>query len=315
VSLYDQTVGRAVGRLRRARRAGLQSRRERMIDRTIPESIDRQALLDCLTTISIDGSAEGALAPYVQQDLERFLLTFNLANVAAKDVLEIGANPYFLTILLKWFRPAFDVEMINFFGGGGGRLAQQAVVRNPPRPGLQTTFEMPYASVDIETQRMPYPDERFDLIFFCEVLEHFIVDPYNALLEIRRCLRTGGWLLLTTPNVARRENLARMIHGHNLYDPYSGHGPHGRHNREYSRHEVAWMLGRLGFEPVTHFTADVHANAFDIPLDRIPLPPHREHDFGQYQFHLWKKKADAASVERPAWLYRSMSVPLDPTPL
>ncbi len=286
-----------------------------MTDRTAPESISRETLLDSLRTISIDGSEPGSLAPYVEQDLDRFLITYNLASIVATEVLEIGANPYFLTILLRWFRPDLSMQLINFFGSGEGTFVQHVSLARSPRDDLADRFDMSYASADIEARPLPFDNERFDLVLFCEVLEHFIVDPYHALLELHRTLKVGGHLLLTTPNVARLENVARILDGHNIYDPYSGHGPHGRHNREYTRHEVAWMLSTLGFEPVNHFTADVHPRLQTVDVEGLPMPPGRLHDLGQYQFHLWKKTSANVAPQRPAWLYRNWPGSLDPRPL
>jgi SAM-dependent methyltransferase len=286
-----------------------------MSNRDAPGDLARSKILESLRTVSVGGSPIGELAPYVEQDMDRFLLTFNLSEVPAVDVLEIGANPYFLTILLRWFRPEWRMELLNFFGTPGGRNAQQVTLADVPRAGLPAAFDMEYATADIETEGLPYPDARFDLVYFCEVLEHFIVDPFYALSEITRCLKVGGHLVLTTPNVARLENVARMIAGSNLYDPYSGHGPHGRHNREYTRHEVAWLLQRFGYEAVNHFTADVHPNSATVSMTGLSVPPGREHDLGQYQFHLWRKSDAIVSPLRPAWLYRSRSDELDQTSL
>ncbi len=36
--------------------------------------------------------------------------------------------------------------------------------------------------------------------------------------------------------VSRLENVCRMIAGVNIYDPYSGYRPYGRHNRENNKH-------------------------------------------------------------------------------
>jgi SAM-dependent methyltransferase len=284
----------------------------------LPGKHTKKQILNALRSISIDHSSKGELAPYVEQDFERFLITLNLLpNENTKQVLEIGSNPYFLTILLKWYRPELHLELLNFFGTGGGKHTQNIELDGQQCSllGLPSKFSMPFTSVNCEVDIFPFQDSSFDCVIFCEVLEHFIEDPFHALSQIARVLKIGGHILLSTPNVARLENIARILTGVNIYDPYSGHGPHGRHNREYTRHEVAWLLNHLGFEPVQHFTADVHPNQVTVDIKKLALIKGREHDLGQYQFHLWKKVSNSQNELRPSWLYRSMSKPLSLKPL
>lgn len=44
------------------------------------------------------------------------------------------------------------------------------------------------------------PDEKFDLIFCADVLEH-LADPWSVMSSFVRCLEPGGWLLTSTPNL------------------------------------------------------------------------------------------------------------------
>ncbi|HWV38308.1 MAG TPA: class I SAM-dependent methyltransferase [Vulgatibacter sp.] len=48
-------------------------------------------------------------------------------------------------------------------------------------------------------ERLPFPDESFDLVWCSEVIEH-LRDPAASLAELRRVTRPGGELILTTPN-------------------------------------------------------------------------------------------------------------------
>ena len=51
-----------------------------------------------------------------------------------------------------------------------------------------------------DLHELPLDDATFDFVLCTEVLEH-VIDPARVLAELRRILRPGGWLLLTTPFV------------------------------------------------------------------------------------------------------------------
>jgi 2-polyprenyl-3-methyl-5-hydroxy-6-metoxy-1,4-benzoquinol methylase len=57
----------------------------------------------------------------------------------------------------------------------------------------------------------PCVDELFDLIVFAEVIEHLPIAPYVVLKRLRNLLSPQGYLLVTTPNLHRLRNIARMI--------------------------------------------------------------------------------------------------------
>lgn len=133
------------------------------------------------------------------------------------------------------------------------------------------------------------------------------MNPVRVLKEIKRILKPNGALILTTPNVSRLENVAKMIAGVNIYDPYSGYGPYGRHNREYNKHELYLLLNYLGFSIDAMFTADVHgndANHYCSISNLEPLLKHRELDLGQYIF-VRALNTGKAGDKKPVFLYRS----------
>lgn len=173
-------------------------------------------------------------------------------------------------------------------------------------------FEFECENHNIEADDIPF-DGKFDAILFCEVLEHLVNDPVTALLRIKRSLRKDGHLILTTPNVNRLENVARMIAGANIYDPYSGYGPYGRHNREYNKHELALLLSHVGFEIEEMFSSDVHENRSNAyyPVKTISENIHgisnRVLDLGQYLF-VRVKNIREEKRGKPNWLYRSYPV-------
>jgi len=272
----------------------------------VPEGVSQERLLETLVSFAIDGSPSGELESYAREDYARFLYTLDLVPTDAKEILEVGSNPYFLTYLLRTFRKEAHLNLFNYFGGDVRAGSQSLRLQSPFGAGGEE-FVFDYTNVNVEKHEVPLKSGSCDVVLFCEVIEHLLEDPVRALLELKRVLRQGGQLVLTTPNVARLENLARIVSGANIYDPYSGYGPYGRHNREYTRHELHKIMTYCGFSPEILFTADVHVNRaadyFDVSrLDN--LVDFRPGDLGQYLFSRWRNTGPAPT-RKPSWLYRS----------
>ena len=283
----------------------------------LPDAVTEEQLFAWLKSVRVDGAGD-EIVNYCAQDFRRFVYTFGLVAESATAVqegarcLELGANPYFSTMLLKRFT-ALDLVLANYFGnqiGAGTHVQGVSVAEFMPGSAVHGAVRretLDFYHFNIEQDEFPFPDASFDFVLFCEIIEHLLMDPARVMREIRRVLRPGGRLILTTPNVARLENVARMLGGANIYDPYSGHGPYGRHNREYNKHELSLLLAATGFNIDKIFTADVHENGagdyFD--LGRFAgLLDFRSADLGQYIF-LRARPDGVDHGKKPAWLYRS----------
>jgi SAM-dependent methyltransferase len=275
----------------------------------LPAGYNRENLLPALEAVSIDGSRQGELVGYAQADFERFIHTLGLVpeNAAGRS-LEIGANPYFTTLLFRKFRPLLNMDLINYFGGPEHQAVQH--VSFPGFDGVPEEIDMVWHNANLEFATLPFETNTFDIVLFCEVLEHLTLDPLHAMLELKRVLKPGGRLVLTTPNAARLENVSAFIEGRNVYDQYSKYGVYGRHNREYTRHELSQLLTHCGFDIAIFYTANVH---HDVPPhvrhnrsinSMIGGITNREYDLGQYMFTSSINKRDA-EILRPSWLFRS----------
>lgn len=89
----------------------------------------------------------------------------------------------------------------------------------------------------------------FDVIILAEVIEHLPMPPYLILRKVRTWLKRGGVLLLTTPNLFRIRNVARMILGRDPFDTFMlpRDGVSLGHQTEYSARHLAWHIREAGF--------------------------------------------------------------------
>ncbi|MBI5686314.1 MAG: class I SAM-dependent methyltransferase [Verrucomicrobia bacterium] len=278
-------------------------------DLPLPDGMNEEDAFAFLNSIRVEDGPEAEMANYCRHDWKRFLYTWGLVRDLKGTCLELGANPYFTTGLLREFS-RLDVSLANYFNPQFSPLAEQKVKMVKRGTSTPVWVPMPFHHFNVETETFPFPDRRFDVLLFCEIIEHLQNDPLKVLGEIKRVLKPGGTLVLTTPNVARLENVARSIGGANIYDPYSGYGPYGRHNREYNRHELVLLLAWCGFEMDAVFTADVHPNhsldyiSQNEMLSVAKALRRRQNDLGQYIF-LRARNTQPMKSKRPAWLYRS----------
>ncbi|MEH2557280.1 SAM-dependent methyltransferase [Bradyrhizobium algeriense] len=92
----------------------------------------------------------------------------------------------------------------------------------------------------------------FDAVVLLEVIEHVPVPAYVLFERIKRLLKPGGILFLTTPNLFRLRNLIRMFLGIEFLDrfllPQPGQGL--GHQLEYSANHLDWQLERAGLSKI-----------------------------------------------------------------
>jgi SAM-dependent methyltransferase len=261
-----------------------------------PDVADAEQLRALLKETDLFGEAVQEAENYLGSALERFRITMALVPElpSGARVLELGANPYFLTRLM--IGRGSDVTCANWFGQRSGfdSKGSQTVTES----GVAHTYEFDH--FNIEEDRFPYENDTFDLVLFCEILEHLPSDPIHPLAEIHRVLRPGGTLLLTTPNATRLENLVRMIHGENVYEVLSGYGAYGRHNREYTLDELRTLLGGCGYDVSDLFAMDIGPPP-PYPLDCPAINPDGR---GENIFALARARGDPR-WPYPDWLYSS----------
>jgi hypothetical protein len=81
------------------------------------------------------------------------------------------------------------------------------------------------------------------------VIEHLAVSPRHVLRFLGSALRSGGWLVLQTPNAARVGNRLRLLAGRNPFEQLRENSLDPGHFREYTVDELLELSRETGFEP------------------------------------------------------------------
>jgi ubiquinone/menaquinone biosynthesis C-methylase UbiE len=163
-------------------------------------------------------------------------------------VLDIGTGCGVLPIVLaKMSLKVWAVDKLN-------RLEQCG------REMLYSECGVQFALVDVQKDKLPFPDSFFDCITCMNVIPHFQGSPKRFLSEVRRVLKKNGYFIFTSPNWARIENRISSIFRVNFpvnfqrfWDKDNLEG----HIREYTLAEMKQMLIWSGFEPIQIYTKNV----------------------------------------------------------
>jgi len=173
-----------------------------------------------------EGVPEGSEPP----DLD-LRCAFLLEHVQAGErVLDVGCG-----------EGRFAVELVR----AGAEVVGIDVAAEPLRRARERHPELDLRLLPVAGP-WPLPDASFDAIWAGEVIEH-VADTAGWLSELRRVLRSGGLLLLSTPDHGRLRMLgwalaprAFAVH----FDPRSDH------LRFYSRCILSELLEEFGFHEV-----------------------------------------------------------------
>lgn len=126
-----------------------------------------------------------------------------------------------------------------------------------------------------------FADESVDAVIAGEVFEHVLNHPLGLLRELRRVLRPGGTLVLSTPNPSTVQGAARLLFGRTLMwgtdsfldEPkFSATGIIANpevHYREYTVAEMLAALRRAGFRPAALRFMGMGSDATQHPAKRL----------------------------------------------
>jgi 2-polyprenyl-3-methyl-5-hydroxy-6-metoxy-1,4-benzoquinol methylase len=163
----------------------------------------------------------------------------------AGEVLEVGA--WFGSFALALCRLGYDVVACDRYSSYGDAFDGNLELMR--EEGIRI----------VSTNRESELDQiaalgRFDIVVAGAVIEHIPHTPRHLLKTLYDAVRSGGLLLLDTPNVARYWNRRALERGETIFQPvedqFLSEPPWEGHHREYTAGELTWMLEHVGCEEV-----------------------------------------------------------------
>lgn len=196
---------------------------------------------------------------YFHQHADRLWLTanrFGLFSRRFESLLEIGPGFGFLPFLWKMCL-ADDVAI---FEGEAPELLEfrSAFQECGIEAAFGDLFKI-FGQRNEATNRLPFPDGRFDCVVCWETMEHFNFNPIPFLNDLKRMTRSGGSLFLTVPNQAKLDFRLKLLFGKSVRTSVNHYSlqmddrnrmQYGPHWREYTLGEFVELLRRTGFHIV-----------------------------------------------------------------
>jgi 2-polyprenyl-6-hydroxyphenyl methylase/3-demethylubiquinone-9 3-methyltransferase len=196
---------------------------------------------------------EGMRPPYM-----RVRLDFLLTHVPARArVLDVGCGEgWFTAALAQAGREAVGID-----------VAQEPLRRAHERDPHLDLRHVPAHG------EWPLGDVSFDAVWAGEVIEH-VADTAGWLSQVRRVLRSGGALVLSTP---AHEPLTRLALGLSGRAFASHFDPRSDHLRFYTRRTLVALLEDFGFERIE--TRAVGGSIGSLPPRQVLLVAARRRRF------------------------------------
>lgn len=171
---------------------------------------------------------------YVLSHRNRFWEVINAIPISTEPlkIIDIGTTEF--TFFIKSVYPHYEVWTVDLTDTWKERCEKM---------GIQ------FRTCDLEELTLPFPDDYFDVVLFCEVLEHLFAPPTEILGQIRRTIHPNGKLIITVPNIAWLMKRVRLMFGHSPLenpDTQMRKRYHG-HIHEYTLKELTSLLVNCRF--------------------------------------------------------------------
>ena len=168
---------------------------------------------------------------------------------ASKKILDVGSgHGMLLSLLCELGHDCYALDIADY---------------TAKYPDVYRQKPIQFQVCNIEVDQLPFPDNCFDAVVCCQVLEHFSHSHLKAMQEIHRVVKNGGIVEVDVPNAVSFRNRSRMLRGKNITYDYEKHYLQAkpvsyksmsfypeRHNREFTKAELRILLEAGGFRNI-----------------------------------------------------------------
>ena len=188
------------------------------------------------------------------------LLDPHLAIDEPRAILDVGTSVLTNLLRERYGHPTDTLDLVP----------AEARMRgfSPPSPGEGTSYV--FDLNELQCREGPPDLGRYDIVLFCEVLEHLHISPGYVFPFLRRLLQPTGLLVVQTPNAASISKRVKLVLGRNPYGLIGDDPLNPGHFREYTLTEVR----RFGTEADLEVVSARYASYFDVRY-REPRPDSR----------------------------------------
>jgi 2-polyprenyl-3-methyl-5-hydroxy-6-metoxy-1,4-benzoquinol methylase len=217
--------------------------------------------LDSIRNARIDQEVELSLEE-LREDLKSFRFTQTTVPFTSEEIVDVldvsRARLNVLAQLLTDMTGRCGADISTGFGFLPVLLSRRGIeVRATEADVVLAEFATRQGiEVDryqIGVEQPPFQPESLDFVVLSEVVEHLRASPLALFNELAALLKSGGMLVVTTPNVARLGNIEALATGENFLEPFPEDVPLGddasaflEHVREYSVREIVEALEAAG---------------------------------------------------------------------
>jgi len=173
---------------------------------------------------------------WIPGDLERVEAIVKMAEPGG-EILDIGCGTGFIGE--KLIKKGCKVYGVDYSVNAVKKAKQKGII----------------AAAGDFTKKNVFPGVKFDGIILGEIIEH-IIDTDAFLRDIKKRLKTGGYIIITTPNLATFGRRLLLLFGRNPHIEYYYRADSAGHVKYFVRDTLFDLLKYNGFT-IEKFTSDI----------------------------------------------------------